>query len=186
MGNRCAGKPAKRKGVRSRYPAIHDEALAADAHLEGQAAGVGSDAIFGRRRAAGVDDHRRTGGIDALVAGVRRVRRPCASHVVVGEDRGQLFGGGVARAVEMRERAVAFAEEAKHRHHPVDCRDEDARGLGAAGGEGLAERQKIDERLEEGARVAADVAAIGKNLGDEFEVEATRSLLQEARLVGRR
>ena len=86
----------------------------------------------------------------------------------------------------MREAAVALPEEAEHRHHAVDRRKEDARRLDAAGGEGLAERQEVDEDFEDGAGVAADVAAVGQDLADQFEVEPAGRLLEEARLVGHR
>ena len=74
----------------------------------------------------------------------------------------------------MREGAVALAEEAQHRHHPVDGRDENARGLAAARGEGLAERQEVNQHVEDGAGVAADMAAIREDLPDKLEVEPAR------------
>ena len=48
-------------------------------------------------------------------------------------------------------------------------------GCDAAGGEGLAERQEIDQQLEDGAGIAADVAAVGQDLADQFEVEPARA-----------
>ncbi len=57
-------------------------------------------------------------------------------------------------------------------------------GLAAARGKGLAQRQELDHGGEDGAGVAADMAAVGQDLVDQFEIEAARGLAEEARLVG--
>ena len=62
----------------------------------------------------------RAARLQALVAGMRRVMDRLAAHVVVGEQRREVVGGGDAHAVEMRQGAVAMPEEAHHRQHPVD------------------------------------------------------------------
>ena len=59
-------------------------------------------------------------GVDALIAGMRRVRHRRAARVVIGEHGGEQVDLGRAHAVELREIAVAVAEEAQHRHHAVD------------------------------------------------------------------
>ena len=77
--------------------------------------------------AAGVHQQHGRRRLDALVAGMRRVRQRRAARVVIGEHGGEQIGRRRAHAVEQREVAVAVAEEAQHRHHAVD-------GVESAGG----------------------------------------------------
>ena len=100
------------------------------------------NSIGGGRPASTTSDG--AAGVDALVAAVRRACRQGGADVVIGKHGGKLVGGGVADAVEVGEAAVALPEEAQHRHHAVDGRDENARRLVAARGEGLAQRQEVD------------------------------------------
>ena len=69
-----------------------------------------------------------------------------------------------AHAVEMREGAVAVAEEAHHRHHAVDGVVELRRRRDVARLEGLPQRQEIEQQLDQRAGIAADVAAVGQDL----------------------
>ncbi len=87
-----AGQAAQRHRVRARHAAIDDQALAADAHLEGQAAGMGVDREVDRRRAAGIDDDDGLAGLDALIAAVRGGRQRRAADVVIGEHGREQVG----------------------------------------------------------------------------------------------
>lgn len=185
MGGGGAGETPQ-AGAGKGDAAIDDQALAGGTHLEGQAAGMGLGREVGRRRAAGIGDQDRRPGLDALVAAMRGAGQRRAAHVVIGKHGGKLVGRGVAGAVEAGEAAVALAEITQHRHHPVDRRQEDAGGLLAAGGEGLAERQQVEQHLEDGGRVAAGMAAVGQDLADEFLVEPLGRLLEEAILLRHR
>ena len=103
--------------------------------------------------------------------------------VVIGQDCRELIRRRRAHAVELRKGAVAVPEEAQHRHHTVDGVQERRRRRDAARLEGLPQRQEIDEQIDQHARIAADVSAVGQNLAIEFLRELTRARLQEPRLA---
>ena len=58
-----------------------------------------------------------------------------------------------------------MAEEAQHRHHAVDRIDQRRRRHEVARGERLAQRQQVEQELDQRARIAADVAAVGQGSG---------------------
>ena len=66
--------------------------------------------------------------------------------------------------LNMREIAVAVAEEAQHRHHAVDGVVERGGGAHVARREGLAQRQQIEQQFDQRAGIAADMAAVGQDL----------------------
>ena len=70
--------------------------------------------------------------------------------------------------LNMREVAVAVPEEAQHRHHAVDRVVERGGGGDVARREGLAQRQQIEQQLDQRAGIAADVAAVGQDLAVEL------------------
>ena len=98
-----------------------------------------------RRHAAGVQDDEGAGGLDALKAGMGRVRDRRAAGVVIGEDGGQLVPRRRTHAVEQSEMPVAMPEEAQHRHHAVDRVEQRRRRRNVARGEYLAQREEIDQ-----------------------------------------
>ena len=59
-------------------------------------------------------------------------------------------------------------------------------GCDAARRERLAKRQEVHQQFEDCRRVAADMAAVGEDLADEFEVEPLARLLEEALLLRHR
>ena len=117
-----------------------------------------------RRRAAGIHQDDGAGGFDALIAGMRRVGDRRAAGVVIGEDGGEQVGRRRPHAVEQREIAVAMPEEAQHRHHAVDGVEQRRRRRDVARREHLAQRQEIEQQLDQRARIAADMAAVGQDL----------------------
>ena len=117
-----------------------------------------------RRRRAGIHQHHGAIGFDPLIARMGRVRDRRAARIVIGQDGGEQVGRRRPHAVEQGEAAVAMAEEAQHRHHPVDGVEEGLGGRQVAGREQLAQRQEIDQKLDQGARIAADMAAVRKDL----------------------
>ncbi len=117
-----------------------------------------------RRRRAGVHDHGHGAGIEPLKAGMRHVRHRCAVGIVIGEQGRQQVGRRAAHAVEQRKAAVAVAEEAQHRHQAVDRVQQRRRRRDVAGGEGLPQRQQVDQKFDQRSRIARDVPAIGQDL----------------------
>ena len=91
-----------------------------------------------------------------------------ASRVVIGGERGHQVGRGRAHAVEQGERAVAVPEQAQMRHHPLDRGQHAARRLEPEGGEGLAQRQEVEQEVDQQARIAREMPAIGEDLVVEF------------------
>ena len=91
-------------------------------------------------------------GLQALVAGMRRVLDRLAAHVVVGQQRREMVGGRHAHAVEMRQGAVAMAEQAHHRQHAVDRVQQRLRRVDLAAGEHLAQRQEIEQQFDQQPR----------------------------------
>ena len=135
-----------------------------------------------RRRLAGVHQHQQVLRFDALVAGVRRVGERRAARVVVGEDGGDQIGLGRPHAVELREVAVGMTEEAQHRHHAVDRVVELRRRRDVARRERLAQRQQIEQHLDQGAGIAADVAAVGQDLPFDLRDQLLDRVAQVPRL----
>ena len=117
-----------------------------------------------RRRLACVHDQHATAGFEALIGGIRRVRQRRTVRLVIGEQREQKFGRRRAHAVEMRERPLGMAEEAQHRHHALDGVEQRLRRRDVARGERLAQRQELNQYLDDRTGIAADMAAVGKDL----------------------
>ncbi len=137
-----------------------------------------------RRRAAGVHDEHAAAGLDAVIARMRRMRQRRAARFVVGEQRQQLIGRRRPHAVEMRERPVGMAEEAQHRHHAVDGVEERLRRRDIARCEQLAQRQELEQQLDHGAGIAADMAAVGKDLPLDLPAQTLGGGFDVARLPG--
>ncbi len=78
---------------------------------------------------------------------------------------------GRPHAVEQRKAAVAVAEEAQHRHHAVDGVEQRRRRRNVAGRERGAQRQQVDQDLDQRTGIAADVAAVGQDLALELVAE---------------
>ena len=112
---------ARRAGIGA---AIDDQPLVRGAHLERQRAGMGDAVHAAARRAAGIDDHQRGAGRQALEAARQRHHRRALARA--GTRQHQVGEGAVALpgAVEQRQSAVAVAEEAQHRRQPVDGGDQ--------------------------------------------------------------
>ena len=111
-----------------------------------------------------------------------RVVDRLAAHVVIGQERRQMIGGRDAHAVEMGESAVPVPEQAHHGQHAVDGVEQGFRRVDLAAGIHLAQGQEIEQKLDEDARVAAGMAAIGQDLPVELAHEesggAPEGLLQ--------
>ena len=168
-----------------RHAAIDEHAVAAGGELEGKAAGVGLVAHQEGRRRAGVGDDEAGSRVEPLVARVARVRYRRAARVVIGEHGGEQIGRRRAHAVELREGAVAVTEEAQHRHHAVDGVLQRRRRRHVARLESLPQRQEIEQDLDQDARVAADMAAIGQDLPVELVGEPLGRRAQKPRLIGK-
>ena len=82
--------------------------------------------------------------------------------------------------LKMREIAVAMPEETHHRHHPVDGVVELRRRRDVARGKGVAQRQQIEQQLDQRAGVAADVAAVRQDLA----LQLVDQLLDRSRACG--
>ena len=186
MGGGGAGEPPQRPRAGERHAAIDDQALAAGTHLEGQAAGMGLGRIVGGRRPAGVGDEDGGAGLDALIAAVRRAGQRRSADVVIGEHGGELVGRRIARAVEAGEAAVALAEIAEHRHHPVDGRQRMREGWEPR----AVKACRSGRRSSRISRIAAGLRLTWPPSGRIWRTSSwsshLRRLLQEARLVGHR
>ncbi len=132
-----------------------------------------------RRRPAGIRDDERILHFEALIAGVRRIGQRARAGVVIGEHGGELLGRRDAHAVEQGEGAIAMAKQAQHRHHAVDRVKKLRRRLHAARGIGLAQRQKIEQKIDQHLRIAADVSAIRQDLALQFVGQQLAAPLQE-------
>ena len=113
---------------------------------------------------------------------MRRVGDRRAARVVIGEHGGEQVDRRRPHAVELREIAVAVAEEAQHRHHAVDGVVERLRRLQMAGGEQLPQRQQVDQQFDQRAGIAADMAAVGQDLAAQFLDQPARIDAQTAGL----
>ena len=164
--------------VDRRQPAIDHQPLRPPRQFERQAAGMRFLADRDRRRLAGVHQQRGLPGVDALIAGMRRVRHRRAARVVIGEHGGEQIDRRRPHAVELREIAVGVAEEAQHRHHAVDGVVERGRRLQMARREQLAQRQQIDQQFDQHAGIAADMAAVGQDLPAQFVDQPARIAAQ--------
>ena len=150
--------------ARGRQSAIDHDAVLLGREFERQAAGMGLLAHHQRRRRTGVHQHQGAGALQALIAGMGSVRERSAAGVVIGQNGGDEVGGRRPHAVEEREIAVAVTEEAQHRHHAVDGIEQCRRRCDVARGERGAQREQVDQQFDEGAGIAADVAAVGQDL----------------------
>ena len=73
---------------------------------------------------------------------------------------------------------------AQHRRHPADGREQRRVGRLAARGEALAQRQQVEQQLDEGPRIAADVAAVGEDLALQLRHQQLLRLRQLAIVAG--
>ena len=117
-----------------------------------------------RRRPAGVHQQRGHAGIDALIAGMRRVQHRRAARVVIGKCCRKQVDRRWAHAVELGEIAIGMPEEPQHRHHAIDGIVDRLRRLQVARREQLPQRQQIDQEFDQRAGIAADMAAVGQHL----------------------
>ena len=145
---------------------------------------MGVKAGLDRRRAAGIHDQHAAADLDALISRIGRVRQRRPAAVVVGQQREQQFGGRRAHAVEMCKRPVGMAEEAQHRHHAVDGIEQRRRRRDVARRVGLAQRQQLEQYVDDGARIAADMAAVGQDLPLDLAAQPRGHRLDVARLTG--
>ena len=135
-----------------------------------------------RRRPASIHQQRGRSGVDALIAGMRRIRHWRAAGVVVSEHGGEQIDRRRTHAVELREIAVGMAEKTLHRHHAIDGVVERLRRLQVARGEQLAQRQQVHQQFDERAGIAADVSAVGQDLPPQFLDQAAGMAAQVAGL----
>ena len=126
-----------------------------------------------RRRPAGIHDDDGPRALEPLVAGMGCIGERRPTRVVVRQDGGEQIGPRGPHPVEQREIAIAVAEEAQHRHHAIDRIEQRRRRRNVARGECRAQRQKIDEELDEGAGIAADVPAVREDLPQQFVAESS-------------
>ncbi len=176
-----------------RHAAIDHDALRGARELEGQAAGRRLLGQGPGRRGAHIGHQQSAPGLQALVAGMGRVVDRLAAHVVIGEQRRQVVGGRHPHAVEMREGAVPMPEQAHHGQHPVDGAQERLGRIDLAAGEHLAQGQQIEQQLDDDARIAAHMPAIGQDLALELAGEqatgpaqiAVEPLAAQARIAER-
>ena len=112
-----------------------------------------------------------------------RVGDRFAARVVVGEHGREPIARRRTHAVEMREHAVAVAKEPQHRHHAVDRVVEGRGRRHVARREGLAQRQEVEQQLDQRAGVAADMTTVGKDLALQFVGEMPRYRFQQAFLA---
>ena len=136
---------------------------------------MGLETHLDRRRAADIHDQHAAAGFDPLIGGMWRVRQRRAAGLVVGQQGQQQIGRRRAHAVEMREGAVGMAEEPQHRHHAVDGVEQRLRRRDVARGERLAQRQQLQQNLDDGAGVAAGMAAVGQDLPLRARLAGARS-----------
>ena len=120
--------------------------------------------------------------LEARIAGADAALRRGGPALVVGQHGGQRIALGGAHAVEAGERAVAEPQVAQHPRHARHGREQGRVGGLAARGEALAQRQEIEQQLDEGGGVAARVSAVGQDLALELGRE---QLLRLRQLAGR-
>ena len=137
----------------------------------------------GGRRRAGFDKKQRALVLDALVAAGARVHHRLRAHVVIGEDGGDEFRGGRPHAVEQREAAIAVTKKPEHRHHPVDRPQHRGGRREGARGVGLAERKQVEQQVDHGLGIAADMAAVRQHLRGDLDAQHFRAAALQARLA---
>ena len=113
-----------------------------------------------------------------LVTAMRGRGQRCADALIVAQNRGDALLHGKGRAIEAGERAVRMAEEAQRREQAFDGRDKRGwRGFGLVC-IGLAQRQKVGQKFQNGFRIAGNVDAIRQDLTLEFAAEIAGGLRQ--------
>src|SRR6185436_17285105 len=103
---------------------------------------------------------------------IRDWRAPC---IVIGQNGGEQIDWRGAHAIELRKVSVAVAEEAQHRHDPVDGVIERLRWLQLTSGKQLTQRQQVGQQFNQRAGISAGVAAVRQNLRAQF-VDRRRTL----------
>ena len=118
-----------------------------------------------RRGAAGVHQHHGAGALEALVAGMRRVRQRRAARVVIGQDGGEQ---GSVWVGPMPLNSAKLPSPWRKKRSIGIMR---SMALSSAGGGAMlrarergAQRQQVDQELDQRAGIAADVAAVGQDL----------------------
>ena len=165
-------------------PAVDEQQLRARAQLEGQAAGAGGARQLQRRRGAGIDEDDGPAALQARIAGANgHLGRGWPSRVVGQHGRQRVALGG-AHAVEAGERAVAEAQVAQHRRHPADGREQRRLGRRAARGKALAQRQQVEQQLDEDGGVAAEMPAVGQDLALQLGCQQRLRLRELALVAG--
>ncbi len=177
---RGAGNDAPARLDLARNPAVDEHQLAARAQLEGEAARAGGARKLHRRRRPGVGEHDRGGALQPHVPAAHRHDGVCRPAFVVGKDGGKRAALARTHAVETRRHAVAEAKVAQHRRHPPDGREQ--RGVRRLGARGVAsaQRQQVEQQLHENPWIAADVAAVGRDLALQLRRQELLRLRQAA------
>ena len=107
---------------------------------------------------------------------MRRIDRRRTTGIVIGQDRRHQIARRRAHAVEMAESPVAMTEEPQKRHHPVDRLQHGGRHFQTLGHEGLPDRQKIGQNIDQGSRIARNMTAIGQDLTGKLLIKPADAL----------
>ena len=175
---------AARRLAGARHAAVDEQRLAPGAELEGEAPRAGLPCKLQRRGCAGIDDHHQGPAHEADIAAAGR--RACLAFAV-GQDGGEHVALGRAHAVEARKHAVAEPQVAQHRRHacdgcehaPIEAVVEAAVARRAA----LAQRQQVEQQLDQHGGVAAQMPAVGRNLPFQLRGEQLLGLREPALVV---
>src|SRR5262249_15866182 len=160
--------------------AIHDEPLAAMAHLEGERAAMRMAAMAFLGWNAAIQDHHRFAGLQALIAGHRCADRRPALGVGAAEHDVDSSRVPFRAVVEESELAIAMPQEPHHGGRTLDPRMDGLRYLHSRRLQGCARIDEMRERRELELRAARDMAAIGKDLLGHFRLEQAQDAIELA------
>src|SRR5215510_1937333 len=99
---------------------------------------------------------------------MRSIRDRRTPRVVIGKNGREQVDWRWPHAIELRKISVAVAEEAQHRHDPVDGIVECLRWLQLACRKQLTQWQQVGQQFNKRAGITADMATIRQNLRSQF------------------
>ena len=165
--------------MRTGSSAVYDDPLRPARIFKRQTARVGMGGEFGRRRAASVDQRQRAVRLQPLIAGLRRLQGRGPARFLMRQHIGEAVAGRCAGAVEQGQRAIAMLHHPQHRQSARNGAFHGFGRLEAAGGENLAQGQKIKQQIERRLGVAADMAAVGEDLPFQLRAQKTPRLRRD-------
>ena len=166
--------------------AIDDQPVAPDRHFHRQRAGMGEPVDAGRRRNAAIDDQHAPAGLHPLKAAFGHRRRAAPAPAGLGQR--QVYQGGkfLPRTVEQRQPAIAVAQHAQRRRHPLNGGRQHNRRLGLGRLQQRADFGQVLQRRQMRRRAPLHMAAVAQHLPADFRRQEAQRPGQERGVLRQR